>query len=221
MSYSFTQDVQTFRDNLSKLPIEWDGKACVLELKEANYHWKQMEWWAFYFEYKALHLLKSGGCAVPGEMYDRVKFDLKTQINWDLKAKAIKSDAHMVILNDQLAMEQSIKAHGYHGEIIAMCDVEYNDEDRSFQKWHSELKGGLSAYEKKRRQRPNSTSRYRKTRAELVEIIYILFKEGDLEALGNFRQGRNSNDRPRSQKYMLNMERIDEFRHEKQRFSEL
>ena len=79
-------------------------------------------------------------CYRPGEKFDQVNFDLKGEINWDLKAKAIKSDDHKVILNDREAMEASIARHGYHGEVIALCDVEYNDINRSFQKWHSELK---------------------------------------------------------------------------------
>ena len=96
---------------------------------------------------------------------------MKGEINWDLKAKAIKSDDHKVILNDRAAMEDSIARHGFHGEIIALCDVEYNDINRSFQRWHSELKGGLSKYEKERKQR-TSVSRYRKTK-ELTEILLL------------------------------------------------
>ena len=100
-----------------------------------------MEWWAFYFEWKVKNILNDK-FQFAGDRFDNVSFDLKGTINWDLKAKAIKSDDHKVILNDCVAMEQSIENHGFHGEIIALCDVEYNDLDRSFQKWHTELKGG-------------------------------------------------------------------------------
>ncbi len=161
-------------------------------------------------------------CKIPGDKYGgRVEFDLKTDINWDLKAKAIKTDAQRVILNDKSAMGHSIEDHGCHGEIFALCDVEYNDEDRSFQKWHTELKGGLSNYEMRRRKNANSTSRYRKTCAELVEIYYVCLGESDLELLDVMNQGRNSNDKPRPPKYMLNLERIDEFSHEKQVFTQV
>ena len=220
MTYSFASDVRSFKSNLSNLPIAWEGKQCVLELKEADYNWKQMEWWAFYFEYKVKQHLKHV-CAVPGDKYARVQFDLKTQINWDIKARAIKSDDRRVILNDKSAMEQSIQAHGYHGEIIGLCDVEYNDLDRSFQKWHSELKGGLSEYEVRRRAEPDSFSRYRKTSAELMEIVYIMFNSDDLQKLDVMNQGRNSNGRPRPPKYSLHLTRIDDFLHEKQLFSEI
>lgn len=45
------EDIEIIKRKLIDLPRNWDGKQCVLELKEANYNWKQMEWWAFYFEF--------------------------------------------------------------------------------------------------------------------------------------------------------------------------
>ena len=220
MPYSFSLDVQSFKSKLSNLPVDWEGKASVLELKEADYNWRQMEWWAFYFEYKVKQHLKHV-CSVPGDRFDRVEFDLKTKINWDIKARAIKSDDRRVILNDKSAMEQSVQAHGCHGEIIGLCDVEYNDVNRSFQIWHTELKGGLSDYEKRRMREPLSFSRYRKTSAELTEIVYIVFNADDLPKLDVMNQGKNSNGKPRPPKYSLHLERIDDFLHEKQQFSEI
>ncbi len=221
MAFSFTSDVDTFQLNLVTLPTAWDGQSCVLELKEANYNWRQMEWWAFYFEYKVKEHLKQV-CKIPGDnFFNRVTFDLKTQINWDIKAKAIKSDERRVILNDKLAMEQSIQAHGFHGEIIGLCDVEYNDHDRSFQKWHTALKGGLSKYEKRRKMESGTFSRYRKTSAELMEIIYVVFASKDLEKLDVMNQGKNSNDKPRPPKYSLNLGEMNDFRWKSQQFFEI
>ena len=209
-------DIDMIKSDLSKMPVLWEGKACVLELKEADYNWRQMEWWAFYFEHKFQSIFKST-FQFPGEKYERVHFDMKGEINWDLKAKAIKSDDHKVILNDRAAMEDSIARHGFHGEIIALCDVEYNDINRSFQRWHSELKGGLSKYEKERKQR-TSVSRYRKTKAELTEILFVIFTSNDLSKLSIMKQGRNSNGKPRPEKYMLDLETIDQFYFEKYEF---
>jgi hypothetical protein len=205
---TFTENINILKHTLSNIPKNWDGKECVLELKKADYNWKQMEWWGFYFEYKAKTLLADKFSA--GERFDNVSFDLKGAINWDLKAKAIKSDEHKVILNDKSAMEKSVEKNKYHGEIIALCDVEYNDVNRSFQKWHTELKGGKSAYEIEREGR-TSVSRYRKTKAELVEIILLILKKEDLDLLGTMKQGRNSNGKPRPEKYMLDLEIIDNF----------
>ncbi|MDR0303878.1 MAG: hypothetical protein LBH98_03785 [Chitinispirillales bacterium] len=206
---AYLKDVELIKENLTKLPKIWDGKSCILELKEANYQWKQMEWWAFYFEYIFKYLF-SDKFSFPGDKFNNVTFDMKGTINWDLKAKAIKSDDHKVILNDKSAMEQSVEKEGFHGEIIALCDVEYNDVNRTFQKWHSELKGGKSNYEFERENR-TCVSRYRKTRAELCEIIFLIFKKDDLDLLDTMKQGRNSNGMPRPEKYMLDLETIDNF----------
>ena len=204
-------DISKLTTLLPNLPTIWEGKECVLELKAVDYNWRQMEWWAFYFEFKARELLKDA-FTIPGDKYDTVRFDLKGEINWDFKSHAIKGNSHSIILNDKSAMEQSITAHGKHGEIIALCDVEYNDHDRSFQKWHSELKGGKSKYEAKREAR-TSCSRYRKTRAELVEIVLVTLDADALKTLPTMRQGINSNGKPRPEKYMLDLEKLNAYGH--------
>jgi len=202
---NLTQDIKIFK-KLNNLPVAWDGRKSVLELKKANYNWRQMEWWAFYFEYKAKNILKED-MQIPGDKFGNVHFDMKGKINWDLKASAIKTNNHNIILNDKKAMDLSIKKHGVHGEIIALCDVEYNDVDRSFQKWHTKLKGGKSNYEIERESR-TATSRYRKTKANLCEILFLIFNKDDLKNLAIMKQGRNSNGNPRRVKYMLDLENI-------------
>ena len=214
------EDIQSFREVLKNFPTNWDGKECILELKRANYNWRQMEWWAFYFEYKfreSADRLGDKTICFPGDSYGAVSFDAKRDINWDLKAKAIKSDNHYVILNDTEAMNSAIEQHEYHGELIALCDVEYNDIDRSFQEWHSVLKEGLSSYEIKRIKR-TSVSRYRKTSAILSEVVFVILEKKDLDKLSIMKQGRNSNGAPRKTKYMLNLERLGEFYYEKMDF---
>lgn len=207
----FGQSLDEIKQRLKTLPKKWDGRESILELKEADYNWRQMEWWAFYFEYKCWLLLRDI-CEFPGDRINKVSFDMKYHINFDIKAKAIKSDEHKVILNDTEAMEIAMKKHGFHGEIIALCDVEYNDEDRTFQKWHTELKGGLSDYEKDRIQR-TSSSRYRKVRAELCEVLIVILTEKNLTNLDVYKQGRNANGRPRPPKYMINLENINMYDH--------
>jgi hypothetical protein len=109
-------------------------------------------------------------------------------------------------------MNDSLKNNHYHGEIIALLDVDYNDNDRSFQKWHSELKGGLSKYEIERKKR-TETSRYRKTKAELLKIILLILDNESMVFINELKQGRNSNGKPRKPKYELDIERINEFVH--------
>lgn len=202
-------DITVAKMLLSDLPKAWDGKESILELKQVDFNWRQMEWWGFYFEYLC-HKRLTGAFEVPGERINTVSFDLRRTINWDLKAKAIKSDDQRTILNDCYAMDESIKKHGQHGIIMALCDVEYNDINRSFQKWHEQLKGGKSNYELEREKR-TSVSRYRKTKIELSEILFLIINQRNLRELELHHQGRNSNGKPRPPKYMINLESIDHF----------
>lgn len=209
MIEAFAEDLAILKRDLVALPTDWEGKASVLKLKEADYNWRQMEWWAFFFEHLCSTALQKD-FTMPGERFGSVTFDLKRNVNWDLKSKAIRSDDHRAILNDKTAMEETIARYGEHGAIVALCDVEYNDTDRSFQKWHTELKGGRSKYEEARILRTN-ISRYRKTRAMLTEILFLRFTRADLSSLGTMRQGRNSNGRPRPEKYLVDLEDISSF----------
>lgn len=205
-------DVQSLKKLLSKLPTRWNGKKSILELKKVNFNWRQMEWWGFYFEHLCYQRLDDT-FTIPGDRYGKAKtacFDIKGSINWDLKAKAIKSDDHRSILNDTEAMNLSVKEYGAHGLVIALCDVEYNDVNRSFQTWHQELKGGKSKYEINREQR-TSVSRYRKTKVELQEILFLVVNTKNISSLGIHHQGRNSNGKPRPPKYMLDYDLIDKF----------
>jgi len=207
----YRSDIKALKKYLRGIPAVWEGKASVLELKAADYHWRQMEWWAFFFEYQVRKAL-ADVFTFPGDRFNRVCFDMKGAINWDLKAKAIKSDDRMIILNDRVAMEQSIEQEGFHGEAIALCDVEYNDMDRSFQQWHTALKGGKSDYELERESR-TAISRYRKTKAALTDIVLLVFQEKDLDRLSIMRQGRNANGKQRPEKYMLDLDTIERFEH--------
>lgn len=209
---SHKNEIKNIKKHLFNLPTIWDGKKSILELKEAGFNWGQTEWWAFYFEYHCYQRLEHF-LNIPGDKYGKVStacFDLKGSINWDLKAKAIKSDDHHSILNDKSAMDLSIKKYGAHGLIIAMCDVEYNDVDRTFQNWHQKLKGKKSKYQISREQR-TSTSRYRKTKAELQEILFLVITPKNVSSLGIHNQGRNSNGKPRPPKYMLDYDSINRF----------
>ncbi|MFN7037767.1 MAG: hypothetical protein ACK4SN_15515 [Bellilinea sp.] len=212
LKQNILEDIELASQRLSSLSTSWDGKQSILELKEANYNWRQMEWWSFYFEYLCFQKL-GDQFQIPGDRFGKVKtacFDLKRTINWDVKAKAIKSDDHRSILNDMEAIKRSIEKYGAHGLMIGLCDVEYNDEQRTFQKWHEDLKGGKSKYEIARIQR-TSISRYRKTRADLKEILFVLINQENERFLEIYHQGRNSNGLPRPPKYMLNYEEVNRF----------
>lgn len=209
MNKRIVEDIEIIKNNIISIPKNWDGKTSILELKEANYNWKQMEWWAFYFEFKCYDLLK-GEFKIPGDKFGNVKFDMKRNINWDLKAAAIKSHNFNIILNDVDAMNLSVEKNKYHGELIGLCDVEYNDADRSFQKWHTELKGGMSKYEEGRIKR-TAISRYRKTKAILEEIVILVLDKKSLNKLSIMQQGINSNGKQRNNKYLFELDKIENF----------
>lgn len=206
MTEKIREDVEHAKSLLAGLQRHWDGRECILELKEADYNWRQMEWIGWYFEWKCQHLLKSA-FDVPGDSIGRVQFDSKRTINWDFKSHAIKSHTHKAILNDCDATEAAIKNDGAYGIVIALLNVDYNDDDRTFQKWHTDLKGGLSDYEVERRKR-TSVSRFRKTRAELEEILFVVFENTESDSLGIHRQGRNSDGSPRKPKFIIDIEEI-------------
>jgi len=44
---SHLPDITIAKLLLADLPTEWDGKQSILELKNANFNWRQMEWWGF------------------------------------------------------------------------------------------------------------------------------------------------------------------------------
>ena len=205
---SYSSDLKKIMPLLTDLPLRWDGKECILEMKKAQFQWKQMEWWAFYFELLCHNRLGSV-LTMPGAKHGSVEWDGKGSINWDFKASAIKTDSHTVPLNDREAMNASIQEHGEHGLIICECDVEYNDCDRSFQQWREELAGGKSDYQKKREKRTDR-SRYRKTLAVPVEILFLKFTSESIDRLGIMKQGRNSDGSARKYKYNINLNKCSD-----------
>lgn len=209
MSQPYSEDLDIARSRLSALPVDWEGRACVLELKKANHQWRQMEWAGFYFQYLCENALRDE-FEIPGERFGSTTFDAQRNLNWDFKWHAIKAHDHRCILNDVSAMKATIRRWGEYGVVVGLSDVEYNDDARTFQRWHTALKGGLSKYERDRQAR-TAVSRYRKTRAVLVEVLFLRIAASDLPLLDRMRQGRNSNGAPRPEKYMLDLEHVDPF----------
>ncbi|OGH83743.1 MAG: hypothetical protein A2261_04175 [Candidatus Magasanikbacteria bacterium RIFOXYA2_FULL_44_8] len=197
---------------LSKLPRAWDGRRSILEMKAAQYpHWKQMEWLGFYFQYLCETRL-SPTVTVPGPKYGRVEFDGLSGIPWDFKAHPIKDASgkisNSVIVNDKRAILKAIKQYGAAGLILAVGEAKFNDEDRSFQVWHKELKGGLSDYEKKRILR-KAPSRLRKVSFRMTEVALIIMDDKAIKKLGSFQKGfRNSDGSPRNAKVLLDLTKV-------------
>lgn len=195
---------------LKGMPKLWDGRKSILEMKRANFpHWKQMEWMGFYFQFLCQKFL-SNIINFPGPKYGKVEFDSLKDIPLDFKAHAMNTSSHQIIVNDSEATANAIKDYGSVGLILAIGEVLYNDEDRTFQKWHEELKGGKSKYEFERIKR-GAWSRLRKVSFDLKQISFIKITDETLIKCGSFQEDfRNAGGQPRRSKVLLDLEKIDE-----------
>ena len=200
---------EKLRTAVQEMPKIWDGRNAILEMKESgSRQWRQMEWMGFYFEF--LCEKHFGGLLyIPGKKYGNTTFDAFCEISWDFKAHAANTTRHTVITNDAEAITNTIRDYGYYGLILAIGEVEYNDEERTFKNWHDTLKEGISRYEVNRINR-GAMSRRRKTEFVLSEIHFICL---DYEALeqcgGSFQKGfRNSDGSPRRAKVTVNIQKI-------------
>lgn len=196
-------------DKLSNVLKFWDGKKSILEMKEAKYrHWKQMEWIGFYFQFLCEKYLKDI-IEMPGPKYGNVQFDGFKYIPWDFKTHAINTSSHQVIVNDSEAISKAIKQYGEVGLVLALGEVLYNDRERNFQKWHEELKGGLSKYSVERIKR-GAWSRLRKVSFDLQQVSFIGIDNCTLKKCGLFQTNfRNADGTPRKSKVLIDLEKID------------
>lgn len=207
---TFLKIAKQFGEKLRNIPKMWDGRKSILEMKNADYpHWKQMEWIGFYFQFLCEKYL-SGVIEIPGPKYGNVRFDGFKNVPWDFKAHAMNTSSHQIIVNDSEATANGIKDYGAVGLILALGKVLYNDEDRTFQKWHEALKGGLSDYSIERIKR-GAWSRLRKVSFELKQISFIRITDDTLVKCGSFQMDfRNADGSARREKVLLDLEKIDE-----------
>ncbi len=188
----------------------WDGRASILEMKEGGSgNWRQMEWIGFYFQFVCEKFL-SDVMEIPGPRYGNTEFDGLLNIPWDFKAHAMNTSSHQVIVNDSNAISTAIQNFGAMGLILALGEVEYNDDNREFQKWHTREKGGRSKYERERIAR-GAWSRKRKVSFALRQIVFIPIIEELLNECGSFQgEFRNADGSPRSSKTLLDLEKLNE-----------
>jgi hypothetical protein len=207
---SIALNICRIAQHLKSIPVKWDGRDAILEMQQNNYpHWRQMEWIGFYFQYLCEKLL-SGLFMFQTPVYGKVSFDGFYEIPFDFKAHAINTSSHQVIVNDSEAISLAIKEYGAVGVIIALGEVIYNDVNRSFQQWHEELKGGLSAYSQQRIAR-GAWSRLRKQSFDLKQISIVEITDMTLVKCGSFQEDfRNSDGSPRRKKVLLDLEKMDE-----------
>lgn len=201
--------VEELRIESRNIPKVWDGRKSIIEMKESgSRQWRQMEWMGFYFEFLCQKYFAKI-IEIPGKKYGKTEFDAFSEISWDFKSHAANTTNHTVITNDMEAIINTINEFGYYGIILAIGEVEYNDEERTFKKWHDELKEGISKYEVNRINR-GAMSRRRKTEFVLSEIHFLCFDSDTLfECSGTFQKGfRNADGSPRREKITVNIRKI-------------
>ena len=181
------------------LPDYWDGQMCVRELKKANFHWRQMEWIGWWFEYRGRRLLieKLGGADGPSFGNTGFDYSVNDQV-WDLKASA--GTGKWQILNDIEAIRRCCEEYGDVGFIIACGTAVFDDPARRcFQRWHDSLKGSPSAYVRRRVAR-GATSRLRKKAFRLDKYVVFRLRNRDIDRglnegwLGRFQEGMRNAD---------------------------
>jgi len=144
-----------------RLPKQWDGKRAILEMRDkGSRHWRQMEWIGFYFQFCCEQYLDEI-MEIPGPRYGNTGFDAFLEIPWDFKAHVNRSGSNRIIVNDWEAVDRGISEYNAIGLILAIGSAVYNDEERSFKRWHDKLKGKISDYERRRVER-GAKSRIRK-----------------------------------------------------------
>lgn len=208
MENDFLKTSKEISCKLKEIPKFWDGKRSILEMKNNDFsHWKQMEWIGFYFQFLCERYL-FGIVKIPGPKYGNVKFDAFKKFPFDFKAHAINTSSHQIIVNDSVAISKAIKDYSCVGLVLACGEVEYNDENRTFQKWVEKIKGGKSKYEIERIKR-GAWSRLRKTSFDLKQISFIKITDETLVKCGSFQKDfRNANGKPRRAKVLIDLEKI-------------
>ena len=191
----------------------WRMKHAISEMKVNDWpHWRQSEWPGFYFEYREFTLGDKE--FQRGPRYGNVTFDLQSKLVWDLKVHV--GDGGMVPLNDQEAVRDCIKENGFLGWMILTGSATYaSDKDRE---WHTNFKGGLSAYSVSNRAAGKPKRRIKGT---FTPKGIIAFGIAGLDALDRalaegwlvgFQEGMiNSDGKPRRAKFMANLDAIPEW----------
>jgi len=209
MDLNFKKVCKTISPVICKIPMNWDGKKSILEMKENNArNWKQMEWIGWYFEYLCNKYLK-GVMEMPcKKKYGNVSFDGYLEVPWDFKSHAIQS-GNKIIINDSEATSNAVSDFGCVGLILATGSATYDNASRNFQNWHEKLKGRQSLYVTQRIAR-GAPSRKRKISMEISKILFVRIDDNLLVKCGSFQKNfRNSDGNPRREKVLLDLTKID------------
>lgn len=187
-----------------------NGKESILEMKDANYNWKQTEWAGFYIELQMAKLLGIEDFSKAwGNRYGNTVFDAQLNgVDIDFKVHSIKNangknTPNTIICNDLNAIKASLDKNQFIHFIVFNTDFAF-DNTGLFKKWHDELKGSVSNYCKKH----TGKSRKRKVNGiiQTVNIYTVtsnILNNNDISTTTIFK--RNSNGKERAPKLTLKL----------------
>ncbi len=195
---------------LSILPREWEGRMCISRMRdEGSAHCRQMEWPGWFFEHVAKRSLVDL-LDVPGPIFGNAQFDAFRGIPWDFKVHSEQAGSK-VIVNDREAIVKAVSKYGSVGLVLARGTAVYDDDVRSFQRWHDAMKGRPSAYVLARIAR-GAPSRRRKAAFSLSEISVINVSAEVVKSACNFQLNfRNADGSARRSKILLDLEQCGEY----------
>ena len=201
-------EYEVLKQRLDTIPKFWDGKKSILELKENNFQWRQIEWIGFWFEYWCKNYL-SDIMEIPyHNKIKNVTFAAFWKFPWDFKTHATNNGRY-VIVNACSAIDQAISEFGYFGLIIVKGRATYDNEEREFYKWHQDLKGKKSSYVQKREEK-GGFSRPRKTSFQLTKIIGRIIDRESFDRFKTFQAGfKNAGGSLRKEKFQIDPKTID------------
>ena len=204
--------VEKLRLASQNIPKTWDGRESILEMKSANFgYWRQMEWIDFYFKFLCQKHF-TGIIDIPGKKYGITEFDAFHEISWDFKVDSIDSGAYSVTANDAEAIADTLSSYGYYGIILAIGDMEFDDEETSLKKWHDDLRERTSKYETNKINR-GIMSRTRKRAFTLKDIHFICFNSETLhQCCGLFQDnfGHTDSNRTNQKEVRINIDEISD-----------
>ena len=189
------------------LPLDWDGRTCVSDMKDAEYsQWAQDEWAAFYFEYLGLPALINTFGGGPRQ-FANTRIDYSLGHPWDLKVHMAESS--VAPLNDQMAIKEGLKAGAGVGFLVLTGEVVYDSGE--FRAWQKQFRAQHGKVAKGRTTPPVYVRKSKVAfRPTLLEAFFIendlaltnAVKDGSLRVM---KQGRQTSGAARPPKYSLDL----------------
>jgi hypothetical protein len=169
-------------------------------MRDAEFaHWRQTEWFGWYFEFLGIPALINTFGGGPVEVRN-TSFDYRLHSTWDLKAhSAGRGDP---VLNDIDAIRQVLRGDGGLGFFVLGGEASFDGEP-AFDAWHRRIRGAAPAGEGRRRLKVGFTPQ--ELEAFHVADLDSLDSALLAGALGVMQQGKQQSGAPRKPKYQLRL----------------